>query len=98
MKYLISLLRRLAALLALALGLLVAASFALLMLVAATSIAIALWLATRLGMRRVPGGRAGAGAPRGSPQVIDVEMREIDPDAAEVAARRTPKEPDSASR
>lgn len=83
-----TLLRRLAAVAALVVGALLAAVFAALALAAALAIGAALWLAGRFGMRamRRPQGPA---APRGD-EVIDVEMREIEPGRERPA---TPSEP-----
>lgn len=73
-----TLLRRIAAVAALAFGVLLAALVATLTLAAALAIGAALWLGNRFGMR-VGRGPARGPEPRGD-RVIDVEMREIDPD------------------
>jgi len=71
---LIALLQRVAAVAALAFGALLAALFAALALAAALAIGAAVWLANRFGLRatRPP-------PPARAQDVIDVEMREVEP-------------------
>lgn len=76
-----ALLRRVAAVAALAFGMLLAVLFAALALGAALAIGAAAWLAHRFGLRATRPPPAASGR-----DVIDVEMREVEPD--EDAARR----------
>lgn len=79
MTFLRSLARRIATVAALLFGVALAAVFAALALASALAIGAAMWLANRFGLRTVRPER-GPAAPRGG-EVIDVEMREIAPDA-----------------
>lgn len=84
MTFLRSLARRIATVAALLFGVALAAVFAALALASALAIGAAMWLANRFGLRTVRPDRGAAG-PRGG-EVIDVEMREIAPDAQEAAS------------
>lgn len=76
--FLRTLLRRVIAVAALLFGALLAALFAALTLAAALAIGAALWLGNRFGLRATRREPQGPEAPRGH-DVIDVEMREIEP-------------------
>lgn len=86
MAFLRKLLRRVAAVVALVLGLAVAALFAGFTLAAVLAIGAALWLSARFGLsaRRGPPGPASGR----QPEVIDVEMREIGPETVRADADR----------